>query len=86
MASGDSSQQTPQADEVREASPQADRTFLDDLSPSQAQRVLEAALQHYRAADEREPGRPAVTASALLTGGLLPATSSTGEFPLFPPR
>lgn len=85
MASGESSQQTPQADEVREASPQADRTILDNLSPFQAQRNLEAALQHYRAANERESGRPAMTASALLTGELLPATSSTGEFSLFTP-
>ena len=77
MASGDSSQPTLPADEVREASPQAARTILDDLSPSQAQHVLEAALQHYRMADEREPGRPAVTASALLNGGLLPAVTLT---------
>ena len=54
----------PPADEVREASPQAERTILDNLSPSQSQRVLEATLQHNRMADEREPGRPALTASA----------------------
>ena len=40
--------------------------ILDDLLPAQAQRILEAALQHYHLADEREPSRPAVTASALL--------------------
>ena len=80
MASGDSFQPTLPADEVR------DRTILDDLSPSQAQRVLEAALQHYRMVDEREPGRPAVTASALLNGGLLPAASPNGKSPSHPAR
>jgi len=76
MASGEGSQSNTPADEV---SPPAEMANLDELPPSQAQRVLEAALQDYRRMDDREPGGTTVTASSLLAGGLIPTSSSTGE-------
>ena len=76
MASGEGSQSNTPADEV---SPPAEMANLDELPPSQAQRVLEAALQYYRRMDDREPGETTVTASSLLAGGLIPTSSSTGE-------
>ena len=56
---------------------------LDDLSPAQAQRVLEAALQHYRAADMTPASGTGstVTTASLLNGGLLTTTASSGECP-----
>ena len=76
MASGEGSQSNTPADEV---SPPAEMANLDELPPSQAQRVLEAALQDYRRMDDREPGETTVTAFSLLAGGLIPTSSSTGE-------
>ena len=52
---------------------------LDDLSPAQAQRVLEAALQNYRAGDESrvvDAGTSAAVPSLMNTGLTTPLTAS----------
>ena len=76
MASGEGSQSNTPADEV---SPPGELANLEELPPSQVQRLLEAALQYYRRVDDREPVRMTVTASSLLAGGLILTSSSTGK-------
>ena len=52
---------------------------LDNLSPAQAQRVLEAALQHYRAEDESrvvDAGSSAAVPSLTNTGLTTPSIAS----------
>ena len=54
---------------------------LDNLSPAQAQRVLEAALQHYRAEDKSrvvDAGTSAAVPS-LMNAGLTTPSIASGE-------
>lgn len=85
MASGDSSLPPNSSGSTSgEAPPDPQAPILpnlDDLSHSQAQRILEAALQHYRAAEmtPAASGGTTVTAAALLNGGLVASTASSGK-------
>ena len=66
--------QTSESDQPQESLP-SQLPPLDDLTPSQAQQVLESALQHYRRLEES----PRVPTSSLLNGGLLTA-APTGKY------
>ena len=64
-----------------EVQPSDQGPTLDDLSPAQAQRLLEAALRRYREADEAHTTRSGavVTAPSLLNSSLVPGATSSGK-------
>ena len=67
----------PQPSENQQDLPQL--ADLAELTPSQAQRVLESALMHFRRMDEHAPTSGVqISTASLLDSGLV--TAPTGEF------
>ena len=80
-ADGTSQPATTDSGSASEAPNPREGPSLEDLSPAQMQRLLEAALRRFREVEEppASASGPPVTAASLLNSSLVPAPTASGK-------